>query len=88
MGRLLPAPRSKMYLIQLLRPPSTFIRLIFNTTHQCALSTTLLLSYGAPYRSTLFEHPHTCSSWLRPFGPNLGHRAHYSRRPHSTPPSL
>jgi hypothetical protein len=27
-----------------------------------------------------------CPVWLRPFGPNLGHKAHYSRRPYLTHP--
>jgi hypothetical protein len=60
MGRLLPFPRLKMYLIQLLRPPSTFDSILHHSS-SCSVDNALL-SHAAPYPSTLFEHPHTCSS--------------------------
>jgi len=57
MGHLLLAPRWKMYLIQLLRPPPSPFDL--------QLKSTLLVIVpvdNAHYYSTLFELPYTCSS--------------------------
>jgi hypothetical protein len=53
MGYLLPFPRLKMYLIQLLRPPSTFDS-IQHLSSSCSVNN-VLLSHTAPYPSTLFE---------------------------------
>jgi hypothetical protein len=58
MGRLLPFPRLKMYLIQLRRPYSTF-DLIQHHSSSCSIDNTLL-SHAAPYPSS--NPPYACSS--------------------------
>ena len=60
-SHLLLAPRWKMYLIQLLRPPSPFDLQLKSTLLIIVPVDDTFLSYGAHYYSTLLELPYTCS---------------------------
>ena len=61
MGHLLLAPRWKMYLIQLLCPPSPFDLQLKSTLLIIVPVDNTFLFYGAHYHSTFFELPYICS---------------------------